>query len=370
MIRLVGIIIKMIHIFIVLLYLSACFTPFLPAGKFWIFAVIGLVFPFLFVLVSIFFVGCLIGGSKWYLLSLFALICSFQQLSVVFGLNLKKDFNLSKQNNTLRVLDWNVSFWGESNKSKAPINNYAGLISNLFQNQQADVLCFQEFWDTKYGNSRYSTIDALKKIGYPYSFFVKTVRDGKNYNSGVAIVSKYPIIDSAKFIYSDKGSAEHLIYADIIFNKQRVRVITTHLQSVNFQETEYAAIGKIKSRDEAGLKDSKNIIRKLKYAYHHRGGQADFVNQKIKESPYPVIMCGDFNDVPNSYTYFTIRDNLQDAFVKKGTGIGRTFQYLSPTLRIDYLFADKKFKVQQYSRLVVPYSDHFPIIADFEMNTP
>ena len=48
-----------------------------------------------------------------------------------------------------------------------------------------------------------------------------------------------------------------------------------------------------------------------------------------------------------SYTYFTVRGDMQDAFLKKGFGIGRTFSALSPTLRIDYIFADKNFKINQ-----------------------
>jgi endonuclease/exonuclease/phosphatase (EEP) superfamily protein YafD len=67
-------------------------------------------------------------------------------------------------------------------------------------------------------------------------------------------------------------------------------------------------------------------VSKLKTAYQYRGAQADILHQKITESPYPVIVCGDFNDVPNSYTYFKVRDDLQDAFLKKGSRHGPHFQ--------------------------------------------
>jgi endonuclease/exonuclease/phosphatase family metal-dependent hydrolase len=75
---------------------------------------------------------------------------------------------------------------------------------------------------------------------------------------------------------------------------------------------------------------------------------------------------GDLNDVPNSYTYFTIKGDMQDAFLRKGFGIGRTFSALSPTLRIDYIFADREFKVKQFNRLVRNYSDHYMIVADMK----
>jgi endonuclease/exonuclease/phosphatase family metal-dependent hydrolase len=71
--------------------------------------------------------------------------------------------------------------------------------------------------------------------------------------------------------------------------------------------------------------------------------------------------------VPNSYTYFTISRKLQDAFLKRGFGIGRTFSGLSPTLRIDHILATKEFEVLQFNRLVKPLSDHYMIVADLRL---
>jgi endonuclease/exonuclease/phosphatase family metal-dependent hydrolase len=124
---------------------------------------------------------------------------------------------------------------------------------------------------------------------------------------------------------------------------------------------------KLKDPVNASVAESKAIAYRLRNAYIKRAYQAEMLNKKIKESPFPVIVCGDFNDVPNSYSYFTVKGDLQDAFLKKGSGIGRTFRSISPTLRIDYILADKKFKVIQFSKLKVPYSDHYPIVADFDI---
>ncbi|MCW3092680.1 MAG: endonuclease/exonuclease/phosphatase family protein [Ferruginibacter sp.] len=355
---------KAINIFIVLVYLLACLIPILPAGEFWMISVLGLGFPVLALVVAFFSIGWLMVRSKWFLLSLVALVLSWQQLSAIAGLNAKRTFTLSKPKETLRVLTWNVSSWGETNKS--PVNKFENpvLMIDLIRKQQADVICLQECWDKKNQRSKYGKLQELKDMGYCYSYFVKTVKENVNYKSGVAILSKYPITDTAKFSYGKDDFAEHLIYADVQFNQQKIRVFTTHLQSVRFDEAEYTALRKIKRTDETGLKDSRTIVRKLRDAYEFRATEAELVQQKLKESPYPVIICGDFNDVPNSYTYFTIKGDLQDAFLKKGTGLGRTFQYLSPTLRIDYILVDKNYKVKQYNRIKVPYSDHYPVIAD------
>ncbi|MEO7766183.1 MAG: endonuclease/exonuclease/phosphatase family protein [Ferruginibacter sp.] len=361
-----GTTLKVINIFIVLLYLLACLIPILPAGKFWMIAVLGLGFPVLFVIVTGFLITWIIVKSKWFLLSLIALILSWQQISAVAGLNKKQAFTISKSSETLRVLTWNLSSWGKTNKSRTRLKNSVNeaLMMDFVGKQQPDVICFQEFWNIWEHSDNTGKIQEFKKMGFQYSYFVKTVVENVQYKMGVVIISKYPITDSAKFSYGVDDFAEHLIYADIQFHAQKIRIFTTHLQSVRFENAEYATVRNIQQTDRAVLKNSKTIFRKLRDAYEFRGTEAELVQQKVKESPYPVIICGDFNDVPNSYTYFTIKGDLQDAFLKKGTGLGRTFQYLSPTLRIDYILVDKNYQVDQYYRFKLPYSDHYPVVAD------
>lgn len=364
MTKTIGTTFKIINIFVVLVYLSACLNPFLPAGKFWMIAILGLVFPLLAALVAIFFLIWLAFRSKWCMLSLVALLISWQQISVMAGYNSIKKFSYNKPAETCRILSWNVSSWSETNKNGDRPLRFRSLMLDLIKQQQADIICLQEFWDKEYGRDNYSVLQSFKEVGYPYHYFVKSHLENKDQKMGVAIISKYPITDTASFYFGDDHFSEHLIYADIQFNNQKIRFFTTHLQSVRFDNSQYAALRKIKQTDESGLKDSRTIVHKLKHAYSYRGAEADLVKEKIQESPYPVVISGDFNDVSNSYTYFTIKGDLQDAFLKKGRGLGRTFQYLSPTLRIDYILADNKFKVEQYNRLKVPYSDHYPIVSD------
>jgi endonuclease/exonuclease/phosphatase family metal-dependent hydrolase len=367
--KFIGTLFKIVNVVAILLYVAACLIPFLPAGKYWMFAIAGLLFPLVLVTMLCFLAGWLIVKNRnWSLLTLIVLLPGWQQISAMAGFNSKKTFNYAKKPATLRILQWNVSSWGQSNKSQLPQTNYGPSTVALIKEQQADILCFQEFWDRRDWYSKELNLQAFKQMGYPYSFFVKSFNESGELKTGVVVVSKYPITDTASFSYGEYDAAEHLIYADIQVKHQKIRFFTTHLQSVQFNNGEYSAVTKIEKSDKEGLNDSRTIIHKLKYAYHFREAEAKLAHKKISESPYPVIICGDFNDVPNSYTYFTIRGNLQDAFVQKGTGFGRTFQYLSPTLRIDYILADKKYPVAQYRRIKVPYSDHYPIVADLKID--
>jgi endonuclease/exonuclease/phosphatase family metal-dependent hydrolase len=91
------------------------------------------------------------------------------------------------------------------------------------------------------------------------------------------------------------------------------------------------------------------------------------VHEVMGISPHPYLLCADLNDVPNSYAYATVRGGLQDAFLKKGFGIGRTFTGLSPTLRIDYIFANDQFRIKQFNRVAKNLSDHYMLVADVEL---
>lgn len=367
MTKIVSLIFKTANLFFAGIFLLSCLIPFLAAGKFWMIAVLGLVFPLLVVIVFLFMIIWLFVRSKWFLLSFCSLLLGWQQISVMASYHQSRKFEMEKTAETLRIMSWNVSSWGQTNKSQLPQTNYGSLTFDLIKNQHADVLCFQEYFDRDDWYSHSLNIKAFGDLGYKYHYLAKSYLDKEELKIGVIILSKFPITDSAKFAYGQQDKAEHLIYADIAIKDQKIRLFTTHLQSVQFEDNEYSAVEKLKETNKSGLKDSKTIVHKLKYAYQYRKKEADLINEKIKESPYPVIICGDFNDVPNSYTYFTVRGSLQDAFLRTGSGFGRTFQYLSPTLRIDYILADKSFEITQYNRYRVPYSDHYPIIADIQL---
>ena len=112
----------------------------------------------------------------------------------------------------------------------------------------------------------------------------------------------------------------------------------------------------------------KVFMFKLNLAYRKRALEADSVARVVSSSPYPVLICGDFNDVPASYTYTTIRGKYADAFVAKGKSLGRTFNEIMPTLRIDNIFYDPSLlKAVAYKTPYLFLSDHKPVIALFEI---
>ncbi len=357
------------NIVALILYMLACLVPFINSGKSWFIAMLGLVFPLMFFVILGFLIYWLIRKSKWAFVCFAALLLSLQQLLVVFGFHFNKKFNDSKAPETLRVLTWNLSMWGESNTAHNGKFDYQDDMIDVIKKTNADVLCFQEYLYYKESKYRDSIVPSLKESGYRYSYFVKTYNNKRIYHTSIltamVIISKYPIVDTAHFYFTEEDYSEPFIYADIKTNSNTVRIFSTRLESVRFENRDYTALRKLKEPGKESFFQTRAIAYKLRNAYKVRATEAHKIKQKIKESPFPAIVCGDFNDVPNSYTYFTIKDDLQDAFLKKGTGFGRTFRFISPTLRIDYILADKNFDVKQFTKIKVPFSDHYPIIADF-----
>lgn len=355
-----------LNIGVIVAYLVTCLLPFINTGENWILALPGLVFPFILFSLVFFIILWVFLKSKWWWISSIVLALGFHQILSVFAFNLSKKFTYDKKPNTLRVLQWNVTDWDEGNKSEFGESTFRISMLDLVNKQDADVLCFQEFFESTDTVQYKSNILSVTNMGFPYYYFVTTIGYKDEYKSGIAIFSKYPIIDSASFRYKGNYTGEHLVYTDIKVNDKIFRIFAIHLQPVYLNQPDYQITNWLKEDAEETTNDE-GILSKLKKGYEYRYVQAEFVNKKINESKYPVILCGDFNDLPNSSVYFKIKGKLQDAFLKKGSGFGRTTPFISPTLRIDYIFADEYFKVTQFQVLQVPNSgNHYPIVTDLQ----
>ncbi|HLY71074.1 MAG TPA: endonuclease/exonuclease/phosphatase family protein [Puia sp.] len=360
-----------VNVIVVFLFLLACTNPFLHPNTWWFISLLGLIFPLLLVLLILFLLFWLFFAKRhWAILSLITLIIGWQNIHAFFAFNMLSSFNHQKADSALRVITWNVRRFDEFT-SRKPGDHRIKMLDFL-KEQNGDVLCLQEFFESHNAKEFATNIPFIQKeLNYPYYFFSYDYRRYDDmYESGVIIFSKFPITDSLQIHYKTKDNikaTESLIGVDLNVNGKTVRVFTTHLQSVLFSNKEFRDLEIIKNVQDSTIEASKSIVKKLKRAYGFRGGQADIVRQQLDKSPFPAIICGDFNDVPNSYTYFHIRGDLQDAFIKKGFGVGRSYVHISPTLRIDYIFADKKFTVLQSEKFNLPYSDHHPVIADLQL---
>ena len=361
------------NVFAVIFFLVACLAAYCNPATYWMVALFGVGFVFFTVAVLFFLVFWLLFRSKWIFLSIGALLVGWFQIHALFAFHPFSHFYDAKQKDAFRILSWNVSRWDEMNKhAKGGISNRLKMF-NFIKSQDADILCFQEFFESRRPDLFDENIPYItKQLNYPYHYFASDhIPWNGMYEHGVAIFSRYPIRDTFRIRYpvaDSLRSNESLIMATIDINGENINVFTTHLQSFLFTGNDYRSLKTIRKADDTDsvMNAGKGIISKFRRSYSLRSRQADIVRGYLDSSKYPEIICGDFNDVPNSYTYFTVKGIRQDAFVEKGFGLARTFVFISPTLRIDYMLASKQFKVIQYKKVELPYSDHFPLVSDFK----
>lgn len=365
------------NILAVIVFLVACLAAFCNPVTYWWVALMGVGFIFITIIVVFFVFFWLIFRSKWILLPVGALLLGWFQMYALFAFNPFASYQETKPANSFRILTWNVSRWDEMNKQHKGGTSDRLKMFEFIKSQNADILCIQEFFESRRPDLFDLNIPYIvKQLNYPYYYFSSdhVVWNGA-YEHGVAVFSRYPIIDTFRIQYPVTDSfktSESMVRATIDVKGRKINIFTTHLQSFLFTGNDYRGLKIIKKADntDSVVEASKGIIAKFRRSYSFRSQQADLVSTQLDKSAYPEIICGDFNDVPNSYTYFTIKGDRQDAFVKKGFGLGRTFVFISPTLRIDYMLADEKFQVLQYKKTRLPYSDHFPLVADFSFAEP
>ena len=267
----------------------------------------------------------------------------------------------------MRIMTWNVRRWDEfsTKKNQSASPGHVG-IGGQAKCRLALFPGILEPADTAKSNIRYIS----NRLGFPYYFFSRDYRSpGKKYETGVIIFSKYPIVARIQthFNKDTLQKTESLIAADINVNGQIIRIFTTHLQSVLFKSKDFRSVEILQNAEDSMLEASRSLAKKLKNALGLRGYQADTVRKQLDTCSYPLVICGDFNDVPNSYSYFHIRGNLQDAFIAKCFGIGRSYKQISPTLRIDYILPSREFQVVQTMKLSSPYSDHNAMLTDLKL---
>lgn len=347
---------------IALVFLLACLVPYIGPDKFWPISFLGLGFPYLTLLMLFFLVFWLFFKVRNSLLSFICLLIGWKSLSVLFAFH-PGATNQSADSSSIKVMSYNVRYFKDFDLKPAKNEVIRNGIMALIKKQQPDILCLQEFYTSENPAEHDNKAIISRDMNLPYRYF-SSDHNYKNNHSGVILFSRYPIIHSGKLKLLQNSPYESAIFADILRGKDTIRVFTVHLQSIYLNHKDLEGLQQIKAQVDTGLVASRIILGKLRKAYLKREFQAQTLSDQIESSPYPVILCGDFNDTPNSYAYFKIKGALQDAFLKKGFGIGRTYTGIAPTLRIDYIFTSKNFRIYSFKRIKKTLSDHYPIISE------
>jgi endonuclease/exonuclease/phosphatase family metal-dependent hydrolase len=327
----------------------------------WLFSFFGLFYPLL-LLINVFFLFLwIVVRFKYALLPLAAILITYPVLSSYFSFHLPSKRNAPAGGwkiMSYNVRNFDVYHWS---KEKDALNQ----IIKKVKAEKPAIACFQEFYAADSG--KYQTIAKMKKEGgMPFFHFEKKYTSKTDRSWGTAIFSRYPIINTGAIMFSNQ-TQNSCSYADIKIDTVIVRVFNIHLQSVYFSKQDYQYLHDISENQEVQVAPTKQIVSKLKKAFILRGQQALKIEAAIEDSPYPVIVCGDFNDTPASFSYHTLSKKLNDAFLLAGWGTGATYAGFPTNYRIDYIFTGKNFEVAHYRTTCVNYSDHRPITCEVRL---
>ncbi|MBT7094968.1 MAG: endonuclease/exonuclease/phosphatase family protein [Bacteroidetes bacterium] len=333
--------------------LSQYFDP----ADYWYLAFLGLVFPILVLLNCLFLLFWLVKWKKAVFISIVALLISFPAMQSSFSLfsGNKPDSETHK----ISITSYNVRLFDVFNWSGRKDNGLALL--DFLGESDTDIICMQEFMVNNSQAYNLKNIKA-KLPDNPYSRIEYNFQSYKR-KHGLAIFSKYPIINSGKGIFP--GTRNMFMYADIVLVLDTIRVINNHLESIHLDYSQYNLIDSLNlSSTQSNREEYRRILGSIRQAFRKRAEQARILKEEINKSPFPVIVCGDFNDTPVSYTYHTIKKGMNDSFVSNGKWLGASYKQFMFPLRIDYILHDRVMSSGNHEVLNIDFSDHKPVRTD------
>lgn len=234
---------------------------------------------------------------------------------------------------------------------------------DMMRKEKPDIMCLQEFFH--FADKRYfNTLDTLLELQSARQVHVEYTTTPNISHFGIATFSKHKIVDGGRIEFHEKGPTPNniCIYTDIQIGNDTIRVYNMHLASIHFKKNDYKMVEQLGDIEtEKQIAGAKSMFTRLHLAFKKRAKQAELIAKQIALSPYPVILCGDFNDTPFSYSYNTISSNLIDAFQESGNGIGATYNGSFPAFRIDYIMHSRDLISTNYQTIPEKLSDHYPI---------
>lgn len=318
----------------------------IPPDKIWIPSLFGLAFPFLVVTNFLFIVFWLFVKPRYLLLSLITVLAGWGFLNRYVQISGK-----STEKSGIKVVSYNVRNFAGKKLAEQKAN--ATKIMDFLNEQNADIICLQEIRLRK--NNIFSVAGAVKNLKsiehYHYASSSTTF--------GQVTFTRYPIVKMGEIRY--EKSTNMAIYTDVVIGTDTVRIFNVHLQSYKIDPLKYEIFDSQKIDEEEDIKEIREIGSKLKSAFKMRAGQVRAIKKHIDETRYPVIICGDFNDTPVSYSYHQLLGDFNDAFVNSGKGFGRTYIGKLPSYRIDNILYSDSFESFNFMADEIQASDHLPV---------
>lgn len=311
------------------LLLLSFILPYLPPKTFPTLSLLSLVVPLIILLNIIFALYWAIQLRARFFLSFTILFISYFYFNVFYEVSAKGD--AAQYENTLSVLSYNVRLFNAYEKD--PDTDAVQMISEILAEQDPDVVCIQEYYKP----------NKIDFSGYPYKYIhFKSARA----KLGHAYFSKYPLINTGAFDFDD--TYNNTLFADVLKGNDTIRVYNVHLQSMGI-------IPRVRFLQKT---DNEKLRKRISSAFTKQQSQIQAILKHQNNTNNRIIVCGDFNNTPFSYSYRMLTNDMQDAFRERGNGLGTTFEFDKFPMRIDYILASKELDLLSFETINKTFSDH------------
>ena len=331
---------RLIHLALVLLTVLSYLAPLVDPEQFWPVATLGLLVPWLWLSVLFFGVYWLVKRRRSVWLSLVTLLLGWDAMSVIVAV--PDGTPTAKESWSIVSLNCH-SFeeGGERLSADAAADRVAAL--------DADVLCLQEYWHGRAAGEL--TRQIVQKAGFEHYYH--------DQDGGIALFSRFALKDAQTNFFANRANG--FLRVDVEPPEGWVRLYNIHLQTnaISGMADQVTTDGKID--DKNTWLTIKDMFGRYGRASKARVEQARDILDEMDGSPYPVVLVGDFNDVPASFLYRLFSRQFKDAFHQQGRGLGATYRGRLPGLRIDYIFHDPYFEASSFERIPLQFSDHWAI---------
>ncbi|MBE6335728.1 MAG: hypothetical protein E7066_03500 [Lentimicrobiaceae bacterium] len=259
----------------------------------------------------------------------------------------------SNENASIKIMTFNISNFRDIKIPRNTPSQVEDKIINIINSCNPDIICLQES----------GKIDDIKAK----SLAKKTNTNYFSIDNKNLILSKFPL-ENIEFFDDDKFYNFADLQKVIIDDSTCFFLVNCHFNSFKISKEEIEYINDTKNLIKESDIYGKSIISKLKNGFEKRSESTKLLLENIPKDHNPIIICGDFNDTPLSYTYNQMKNNgLKDAFISTSFGIGKTYSGSLPLLRIDYFWHNSLIQPIDYKRIKQTTSDHYPLLMSFNI---
>lgn len=349
--KFVVLLIGLVNLLFIGILLCTAYSPYIQPTVHPVLSCLGLAFPIFLLVNGVFLLFWLIIQQyRCALLPIAGFLLCFPQIRTYFPINFQAG---DVPAGSLKVLSYNIMGFGKGTEGENPILTY-------LKESGADILCLQEYVAGR--SARHPSQKQIEKAlaAYPYHRIDAVGKSRSNY---IACYSKLPILSARPLDYASAANGTWAY--ELAWGKDTLLLINNHLESNKLTREDKEVYEEMLSAPEKEKvkNGTRLLVRKLAEASAIRAPQADAIAREIRRSPHRyILVCGDFNDSPISYTHRVIGENLKDAFTESGCGLGISYNRNKFYFRIDNILTS--LDMQSHDCRVdrhIKASDHYPI---------